>query len=134
MGIDDWLRLFPPGSAGKARLMALARAVLKQADELAELFESIPEAFSVNAAIGSQLDLLGESLGLHRSDLGNAMTDDDYREYILGTQALRRWNGRNEELKPLLEAAGITGTYADNMDGTVTAPDRAPILAGIGRT
>ncbi len=134
MGIDDWLRLFPPGSVGKARLMALARAVLKQADELAEVIEALPEAFSVDEAVGKQLDFLGESLGLHRSDLGNAMTDADYREYILGTQALRRWNGRNEELKPLLESAGITGTYADNMDGTVTAPDRVPVLAGVGRT
>ncbi len=134
MGIDDWLRLFPPGSAGKVQLMALAWAVLRQADELAALVGSIPEAFSANTAIGSQLDLLGESLGLHRSDLGNAMTDTEYRAYILGSQALRRWNGRNEALKPLLELAGITGTYSDNMNLTVTAPDRAPVPAGIGRT
>ncbi len=113
--------------------MALARAVLRQANDLAELVESIPEAFSANAAIGFQLDLLGESLGLHRSDLGNAMTDAEYRAYILGTQALRRWNGRNEALKLLLELAGITGTYSDNMNQTVTAPDRAPVPAGIGR-
>ena len=57
----DWLSLFPGASRDKPRLMALAGAVLRQAEDLITVIEALQPASSFAAAEGIQLDSLTRS-------------------------------------------------------------------------
>ena len=57
--------------------------------------------------------------------------DAAYRQALISGLALRRWDGTNGSLRPLLDAAGLPGAVEDHGDGSVTAPSGAPVPAGI---
>ena len=131
MDINYYLALFPGVSREKARFMALAEAVLRQAVDLMTLIESIQSGFSFATAEGSQLDAIAETVGLNR-ELG--MTDEAFRAYLLQKLKLWTWDGTNVNVPSVLPA-GVTET--DNLNGTVTVSpagtrqDLLPIPAGV---
>ena len=131
MVLNDYLALFPGTSREKARFMALAEAVLRQAVDLMTLIESIQSGFSFATAEGSQLDAIAEAVGLSR-ELG--MTDEAFRAYLLQKLKLWTWDGTNVNA-PAVLPEGVTET--DNRDGTVTVSpagtrqDLLPIPAGV---
>ncbi len=57
---QDYLDLFPGTTREKARFMALAQAVLQQAVDLMALVPMTETGFSFGAAVGKQLNALGE--------------------------------------------------------------------------
>ena len=133
MQLSDYLNLFPGASREKARFMALAEAVLTQADDLAALAVSLPQGFTALQAEGSQLDAFAESLGLRRA---TGTADEAFRQYLLAKLALWTWDGTNEKVPAALSAQpGVTVT--DNSDGTVTVspagtdPELVPVSAGV---
>ena len=127
----DYLQLFPGASREKARFMALAEAVLRQAVDLMALIDSIQSGFSFATAEGSQLDAIAETVGLNR-ELG--MTDEAFRAYLLQKLKLWTWDGTNVNV-PAVLPDGVTET--DNQNGTVTVSpagtrqDLLPIPAGV---
>ena len=131
MNTEQYLVLFPGASREKARFMALAEAVLRQAVDLMTLIESIQSGFSFATAEGSQLDAIAETVGLNR-ELG--MTDEAFRAYLLQKLKLWTWDGTNVNVPSVLPA-GVTET--DNLNGTVTVSpagtrqDLLPIPAGV---
>ena len=132
MVLSDYLALFPGASRGKARFMALAEAVLRQAVDLMKLVEMIHPGYSFAAAEGKQLDAAAEAVGLER---GNGMTDEAFRQYALQKLKLWAWDGTNEGV-PAALPEGVTET--DNQDGTVTVSpagiqkELLPVPAGVG--
>ena len=70
MDLSTYISLFPAASREKARFMALAEAVLRQVMDLQSVVADINSAFSFSGAAGAQLDAFGETLGIHRADLG----------------------------------------------------------------
>ena len=133
MDLGDYLTLFPGASREKARFMALAGAVLRQAADLSALAEAIQPGFSFALAEGSQLDALGEAAGAPRE---NGMDDEEYRDFLLAKLALWGWDGTNRGVPAALGALpGVALT--DNGDGTVTVSppgtrqDLLPVAAGI---
>ena len=132
----DWLSLFPGASRDKPRLMALAGAVLRQAEDLVSVIEALQPAFSFAAAEGIQLDCEAEALGLKRADSGTDVSDEAFRRYVLAKLALWTWDGTNETVPAVLEAACPGSILTDNGDGTVTVSGGSvlPIPAGIGKT
>ena len=101
--------------------MALAAAVLRQAEDLQAVVGEINRAFSPEYAQGAQLDALGASLGLSRTDLSaGGVTDETFRDYVRKKLLLWTWDGRNGSVPELLERITPGAGQEDNMDGTVT--------------
>ena len=118
MVLSEFLALFPGATRGKARFMALAEAVLRQAVDLMNLVAMIQPGYSFAAAEGKQLDDLAAAAGLARE---SGMTDETFRQYLLAKLALWTWDGTNETVPAVLAAALPGSTQYDNQDGTVTA-------------
>ena len=129
--MTDYLALFPGTSREKARFMALAEAVLRQATDLKALAASLQSGFSVARAAGKQLDALAEAMGFRRE---TGTTDADFRQYLLSKLKLWTWDGTNPGALDVLPA-GVTMT--DNGNGTVTVtpagtdPGLLPVPAGV---
>ncbi len=116
-----YLDLLTPHNRAKPRVEALTEAVLAQAEDLLALLSSLPVALSPDTAEGNQLDLLGALLNIPRPE--ESCSDEDYRFYLRAKRAAHFWDGTNEMLPAVLEAAfpGRTAVLTDNLDGTVTA-------------
>ena len=134
MTLTDYLALFPGATREKARFMALAEAVLRQATDLMTLTEQLQSGFSFAAAEGKQLDDIAAAVGLSRA--GPDCTEGDFRAYLLAKLALWTWDGTNETVPEVLARALPGVRLTDNSDGTVTvtgeAPDELiPVPAGV---
>ena len=134
MTLTDYLALFPGATREKARFMALAEAVLRQAADLMTLTEQLQSGFSFAAAEGKRLDDIASAVGLARP--GPDCTDEDFRTYLLAKLALWTWDGTNATVPEVLARTLPEVSLADNSDGTVTvtgeAPDELlPVPAGI---
>ena len=134
MTIDNYLALFPGSTREKPKFIALAEAVLRQVSDLMSLTADLQSGFSFAAAEGVQLDDLAAAVGLRRE---TGMTDEAFRQYLLAKLALWGWDGTNETVPAVFEAA-LSGTREhDNRDGTVTVTpsgvrqDLLPVPAGI---
>ena len=123
----DWLSLFPGSSRDKPRLMALAGAVLRQAEDLVSVIEALQPAFSFAAAEGIQLDCLAQAVGLDRGDVGADAPDEAFRQYLLAKLALWSWDGTNKTVPEVLGIALPGSTQTDNGDGTVSITGSSPV-------
>jgi len=137
----EWLSLFPGASRDRPRFMALAEAILRQAEDLAALAVQIQAGFSFARAEGIQLDQIAEAIGLNRRDIGADVPDETFRQYLLAKLALWTWDGTNKTVPEVLGIALPGSTQTDNGDGTVSITGlfpmelekSFPIPAGIGR-
>ena len=125
----DWLSLFPGASRDKPRLMALAGAVLRQAEDLVSVIEALQPAFSFAAAEEIQLDSLARSVGLDRGDVGADALDEAFRQYLLAKLALWSWDGTNKTVPAVLHTAFPGVMQTDNGDGTATVKGTLPAKA-----
>ena len=134
--MSDYLSLFPASSRERPRFMALAEAVLRQAADLMTLAAAQQPGYSFSLAEGIQLDSMAEASGLKRANLGTDVPDEAFRWYVLAKLALWTWDGTNETVPAVLEAASPGSILTDNGDGTVMVNGGSilPIPAGIGKT
>ena len=138
----EWLSLFPGATRNRPRFMALAEAVLRQAEDLANLAAGLQPAFSFAEAEGIQLDQIAGAVGLNRTDIGTDVPDETFRKYVLAKLALWTWDGTNKTVPEVLGIALPGSTQTDNGDGTVSITGQFPteleksfpIPAGIGIT
>ena len=119
MTLTDYLALVPGATREKARFMALAEAVLRQAADLMALTDQMQSGFSFAAAEGKQLDAIAAAVGLARPSPD--CPDGGFRAYLLAKLALWGWDGTNGTL-PELPGCSLS----DNGDGTVTLTGDAP--------
>ena len=122
MTFEDYLGLFPGSTREKARFMSLAGAVLRQVTDLQALVGELNAAFSPATAQGTQLDALGESLGLSRLDTtaAAAATDEVYRDFIRKKLIRWGWDGTNKTVPGITEQLQAGSVEKDNQNGTVT--------------
>ena len=118
--MTEYLNLLSPHLREKPRFAALAAAVLSQAEDLLALLDQYLTAFSLENAIGAQLDQLGALVNLPRPE--SAVSDADYRLWLRARLAARHWNGTNADLPRALAAAfpDREAAMRDHADGTVT--------------
>ena len=122
LNLGSYLEMFPAATREKPRFMALAGALLTQAAELLALVQTgIPAAYDLETASGAQLDALGDLLNVPRPL--PSTSDENYRFLLRVRIAVHHWDGTNESLPEVLEAAfpGRDAKLIDNQDGTVTA-------------
>lgn len=116
----EWLSLFPGASRDRPRFVALAEAILRQAEDLAALTAQMQAGFSFARAEGIQLDQIAEAIGLNRRDIGADVPDETFRQYLLAKLALWTWDGTNKTVPEVLGIALPGSTQTDNGDGTVS--------------
>ncbi len=122
MTLEDYLGLFPGSTREKLRFMAVTSAVLQQVMDLQAVVGEVNAAFAPESAQGTQLDVLGESLGLSRLDTsaGATATDDVYRDFILKKLVRWGWDGTNKTVPGIAEQIKAGSVEKDNLNGTVT--------------
>ena len=137
----NYLSLLTSFCRGLPRFSALVSAVLSQVDDLISCVNSILPSFSLNDAVGNQLEFLGFSLGIERP-VGSS--DADYLLLINMKLARWRWDGANDTIIDIISQIDDGGIEADNCNGTVTVtPSESfsgdvskvyPVPAGVGLT
>lgn len=123
--------------------------------DIATMLQAMPEDFDIDAAVGAQLDQIGEWVGRTRyvrdpisgiyfswdsDDLGydrgfwqgpydpdsgyTALSDETYRIILKAKIAINNWNGQNDTLPAILDAAtagsGLYMQIVDNQDMTIS--------------
>jgi len=135
----DYLSLLTSGCRALPRFTAFVSSVMKQVEDLIDVVEEIPAAFSLGGAVGEQLGLMGEGFGIPRPQ---GMTDEDYERLIRMKLARWRWDGANDTVEAVIAEMNPGGVVTDNTDGTVMVSTAGalpgdvselyPIPAGIG--
>ena len=135
--ISDYCTLLSAAVRELPRFSALAQAILSQAEDLIALVPVLQSAFSVDTAEGVQLDLIGETMGIPRSEAADP-SDETYRAFLKAKLILWRWDGTNESVTSLLAEAfpGQGVTLQDNGDMTVTVHNASsetllPVPSGV---
>ena len=128
-GMNDmnYLELFTSAVRRKERFMALAGAILGQANDLMVLVrEGFPQAYTLESAVGAQLDALGALADTPRPA---GCGDEDYRFLLRARRAAQRWDGTNGGIPRTLEEAfpGRDARMTDNQDGSVTLRLAGPV-------
>jgi hypothetical protein len=108
--------------------MALVAARLQPFIDLAECLATFDEAFDLDKAVGKQLDVIGEYVGVKRllnfqpQNAPSVLTDPYYRMLIKAKISLNNWDGTAEGIRRVL---GVTFpqydiTVVDNQNMTLT--------------
>ncbi|MCL6442080.1 MAG: DUF2612 domain-containing protein [Alicyclobacillus sp.] len=99
MAITKYLNLITSAHNQQPKFMAWLSAALQKVDDGMTLSNNIPQAFSVDEAVGPQLDVVGQLVGANR-DVGvplasgsSILDDDHYRTYIRAQIAKNQWDG-----------------------------------------
>jgi Protein of unknown function (DUF2612) len=82
--VDDYLALVTPFLAGKAKFMATLAVTLQPFADSQAFLASIPHAFDLDYAIGAQLDIVGQWVGVTR----NIPTDIGFGYFSFGRAGL----------------------------------------------
>lgn len=90
-------------------LKAVLAAYLAQVQELEAMMFDLLEDRNLDTAVGSQLDVIGEILGLDR----NGLSDSDYRSYLRARIVLNFGSGTIEDVRDVIQLVTVTS-------GTVT--------------
>ena len=136
MTVQNMLDLLAPFVRTLPRFMGLAEAVLRQAADLQAVIPEMVGAFSLESAVGCQLDQIGQMFGLRRemTTAGSATTDEAFRSFLKAKLALWRWDGRNETVGAVIQEAfpGLGVKVKDNGNGSVTVTGAGSLPAAAG--
>lgn len=137
MIVNDYLNLIPSENRNKPRFRAWLSSCLGIVKDISDCAVSMQKAFSVDDAIGQQLDIIGAFAGSLRKlpfqpvEGSRYLPDSDYRKLIRATIAQNQWDGTNETLPHLLSSSfpemGII--IEDNQDMSVNAVVRGAFSA-----
>ena len=135
----DYMAVFGSALQGMPRFAALARAVIGQVEDLMAVVRGMAAAFSLDQAVGTQLDVVGKGFGIERKD---GQEDDGFRAFVKDKLALWRWYGCNEGVRGVLETVAPGSLQNDLQDGSVevtvdgslpgTVRELFPVPAGVG--
>ena len=115
---------------GAVNFNAWLLGVLSIADDISNCLQSITTAFDISYAVGVQLDILGQLIGVSRrvgfqpsGGVSPILTDSVYRILLQATIANNQWNGTIGILYPLWQTlfpgGRITVIDSQNMTATI---------------
>ena len=125
MDLSDYMSLFPSYTRDLPRFSALAEAVLRQATDLIALIPNLESGFSVDDAVGAQLDALGASFFMPRQ---RGWDDETYRDVLRRKLKRVHWDGRNGTVSEFLSDGDSVADH-DNWTVTVRTEDPLPLPA-----
>ena len=126
--VNDYLALVESQHKVRPRFMAVLGEYLKPVVEAHNLADEQPKGFSVENAVGNQLDIIGQIVGVSRnfpylsgqSTTTKRMTDDQYRLVIRATIARNNWDGSFQSFaktwNEVFSGQAMTAVVVDGMD------------------
>ena len=115
--------------ATKPKYMAHVTALLQKVDDVTRVVKDMPKAFHVREAVGAQLDVDGEMVGVDRRfppvsipGMSPLLDDDTFRKVLLARIVQNGWDGTNERFKEMWDATvggELEAVYRDNQDITM---------------
>lgn len=141
---DSYLSLITSEHSVRPKFMKTVSALLQPLQDIFKIAAEIPPAYSIDAAVGKQLDIIGARVGALRTVAteGGAyvLSDSDFRIYIKSKVAQNAWTGGIDDLQDMwLDVFGTEIGIVDNQDmsidvyivGAVSAGLSALIKAGL---
>jgi hypothetical protein len=131
-----YLNLLTSEYKSASKLQKWMKVVNRVYQDAAFLFASFESAFDLRYAVGAQLDILGQLIGMNRTvpfqpsgGVSPVLTDDIYRTVLLAKLAANSWNGNVDGLQPIWQTLfpGITIVMHDNQNMTATVFVIGPI-------
>lgn len=129
MDIQRYLDRIEAQHKGKPKFMAYMTALLEKVDPAHEAAKVMPSLFDVHSAVGSQLDVIGEIVGVNRKfpptnipGMPAYLDDESYRQVILSRIIMNQWDGTYETFMEMTQATLATSLgakYHDNQDMTM---------------
>lgn len=128
MSTDRYIELVPSENQTKPKFIAWLNATAEIIDHAYQLADGMYGFFNIDTAVGNQLDIIGEWVGVGRilnfqPVYGPAiMTDSVYRTVIKSQIARNAWDGTNEQYVTLWNDAlpEIPIIFSDNQDMTIS--------------
>jgi hypothetical protein len=129
MQAEKYLSMVTSAHVTKARYMAWLKVLFDTIAAYGSLAAGFPGSFSVDSAVGEELDWVGSMVGVSRvleysSELvpTGRLSDEEFRGFIKAKVLMNSWDGRNESLPILWQIAypNINLKYIDNQDMTMT--------------
>ena len=127
--INDYIELITSQYQNSPKYKKWVERLLTPYIDTQKLASTLYTYFDIDKAIGKQLDMLGEVVGVKRllpfqpSEGNPLLVDEDYR-FLLKAQILRNvWNGTNQHIYEIWNElhSDIAIAIIDNQDMTVTA-------------
>ena len=125
---EGYLDLITSEHRNKPKFAAMMTTLLRYTDPAMEIAFGMPDYFSVDTAVGNQLDILGAYLGRSRTmpfdatnGASSVLSDTLYRILLKATIAKMSWSGGIEDLQADWERLlpDITISIRDNQDMTM---------------
>jgi hypothetical protein len=143
----DYTGLITSQHNDKPKFVALVETVTGEPVDARNLLQAMPDAFDIDTAVGVQLDIVGQWVGLTRivtvtpseayplpaEPYQYSFDDDDYRRLLKARALANRWDGTPEMTVSILAAyygpVGGAAAVIDNQDMSIDL-----ILAGVRPT
>ena len=127
MDVNGYLDLIPTENSRKPKFMRFVEAIITPGLHLQSAIQNYG-AFDVNNAVGKQLDILGEYIGISRElnyvppSGETVLGDTDFSMLVRMRVAQEAWSGSNDEVMDIYSiAAGndLNIYYEDNLDCSI---------------
>lgn len=133
---DEYLDKITSAHISRERFMAWLKALLELICDAGTCVEGIDSAFNLENAVGIQLDIIGDIVGISRKlpyasqYVGDGiMADTEYRNAIMAKILFNQWDGTNETLPLLWQSIypSLQMTFHDNQNMTMDVEVRGVI-------
>lgn len=128
--IQPYLNRITSQYTNKPRFMGWLTSLLEKIEPAHGISETMPSYFDVSEATGTQLDIVGEIIGVNRVITDQFINSDEkefddaqYRRLIQTRIVANQWNGQQGSITDVWEEAmdeSLRAVYHDNQDMTIT--------------
>ncbi len=124
-----YLNLFTSQYKLSPKLQQWAQLAWKPIDDLTNCFAFLSNNFDIDQAVGQQLDMTGQLIGVSRTvgfqpsnEVSPVLDDTTYRLLLKARIAWNQWNGKMASLYPIWQSLFISGRIVilDNQNMTAT--------------
>ena len=106
--VEDYWKLITSEHRTRPNYKRYVETIQFPVAETLNFYDDVNSAFQLNTAVGKQLDILGELVGVSRElpttnpVIGERLSDSYFRIVIKAKIAMNRWDGTAEQLKELM--------------------------------
>lgn len=126
--ISYYTKLLTSEYANQPKLQQWLQVLLQPFVDAGACADTLYQAFDISNAVGAQLDMLGQIVGISRTlpfqpanGFSAVLTDSDYKTLLLATIGANFWNGLADSLQPLWQTLFPGGSIViqDNQNMTL---------------
>ena len=129
MAVQEYLDRITSEHRDKPKFIAWLTSILTPTDDIYNCINKIDDAFDLDKAVGNQLDVLGELIGVSRTlvfqplDMSPLLDDDTYRLVLKAKIGKNMWQGTKTEVQEIWDGmfSDLQLDLIDNEDMSMTA-------------